>query len=125
MANVWGPKADGRTGAMTEADIKAFVLTKCNWRDSPNLSKAISKGANYMFNHKGKGGGTSLTHNGKTIFHTTEGGGECTFFFTCADGLVASIIGIGEHAGKSGQTHTYRLVWQTPGWVTTTKVITT
>ena len=29
MANVWGPKTNGSTGVMTEADIKQFVLTNC------------------------------------------------------------------------------------------------
>jgi len=109
---------------MTEEDIVAFVLDKAQWRSSKVLLTAINKGANYMFNHDGKGGGTSLKYNGKTIFHTTEGGGECTFFFTNADGQIASIIGIGEHAGKSSQTHTYRLAWHTPGWQTVS-VITT
>ena len=124
MANVWGPKANGTTGVMTEDDVLEFALAKANWRKTPLIEKAIRKGANYMFSHKGKGGGTSVKHQGKTVFHTTEAQGEATMFFTCADGMVASIVGVGEHAGKKSQTHTYRLIWHTTGWITPT-VITT
>lgn len=124
MANIWGPKVSGQQGVMTEQDLIAFVNTNTGWRSSPNLLKAINKGYFYIQNHKGMGGGTSLRHDGKTIFHTTEGGGECTFFFTCADGIVASIIGIGTHSGKSSQTHTYSLAWHTPGWNTANSITT-
>ena len=124
MAKVWGQRADGSTGVMTEDDIVAFALAKTHWRSSKPLDKALRNGAATMMNHVGRGGGTSLTYHGKTIFHSTENRGEATFFFTCADGQIASIIGIGEHAGKVKDTHTYRLHWHTVGWVTD-PVITT
>jgi hypothetical protein len=124
MAKVWGPKSDGSMGVMTREEIIQFALDKTSWRSSKPLLAALGKGADTMMNHKGSGGGTSLQFRGNTIFHSTEQFGEATFFFTCANGEIASIIGIGDHAGKSSETHTYRLAWKTDGWKTT-PVITT
>jgi hypothetical protein len=119
MANVWGPKANGTMGVMTRAEIIQFALDKTGWRSTKPLLTALGKGADTMMNHNGSGGGTSLKFKGNTIFHSTEQFGEATFFFTCANGDVASIIGIGEHAGKKSETTKYRLQWKTDGWKTT------
>ncbi len=120
MANVWGPKADGTNGVMTEDEIVAYLYQVSEWRsDAPKgpINKAFRNAANTMMNHKGKGGGTVYHFDGKTVFHSSENRGEATVFFTNKDGNVASIVGVGEHSGKKSETATYTLVWKSKSWV--------
>ena len=117
MAVVWGMKQTGTTGAMTEADIVAFLLEKSGWQLTPQIQKAFTNAANYMMNHKGKDGGTIYHFDGKMIFHVTEGHGEATIFFTSDKSSgIASIVGIGEHSGAGNKTATYTLKWKTNRW---------
>ena len=100
MAVVWGRKLDGKDGAMTEADVVAFLFAKSGWRDTDTASKkAFKNAANYMFAHNGSGGGTTYHFDGKMVYHCTENRGEATVFFTCANGNIASIVGIGSTRG--------------------------
>lgn len=117
MAVVWGMTESGKTGAMTEADIVAFLLQQSGWQLTPQIRKAFTNAALYMMNHQGKDGGTIYHFDGKMIFHTTEGRGEATIFFTSdkASGI-ASIVGIGEHSGPDNNTKTYTLRWKTNRW---------
>lgn len=115
MAVVWGPKANGKEGAMTEAEVISFLYTKSGWRQSDPITKAFRNAANYMFGHNGQGGGTKYHFNGKIVRHTTENHGETTIFFTC-DGNVASIVGVGEHSGPNKATKTYTLKWHSASW---------
>lgn len=119
MAVVWGPKSDGKNGAMTEAEIIAYLFRLSGWRDDGDkgkVTKAFRNAANYMLNHDGRGGGTVYHFDGKVIFHATENRGEATIFFTNKDGNVVSIVGIGEHSGKKSETATYTLVWKSARW---------
>jgi hypothetical protein len=121
MPAVWGPKADGTNGAMTEDEIVAYLFKVSNWRpDGPKgaTTKAFRNAANTMMNHdKGKSGGGTIYHfDGKTVFHSSENRGEATVFFTNVDNHVVSIVGVGEHSGKKSDTATYTLVWKSKSW---------
>jgi hypothetical protein len=117
MAAVWGPKADGTNGAMTEEEIVTFLYDKAPWRKEDKITKGFTKAANYMLNHKGRDGGTIYHFDGKMVFHDTENKGEITIFFTNhGSANVASIVGIGEHSGPDNKTATYTLVWKSKSW---------
>ena len=115
MAVVWGRKADGKDGAMTENDVIEFLYAKSGWRRSEAITKGFRNAANYMFGHNGQGGGTKYHFNGKVVRHATENHGEITIFFT-SDGNVASIVGVGEHSGPNKATATYTLAWHSASW---------
>ena len=123
MAVIWGPKAStGKTGAMTEDDAVAFVISKAGQGNkvwTGNVRKAVQ----YIAGHTGAGGGSALTFNGNRVFHTTEGAGSdhVAMFFTCANGNIASIIGVGRHANKTNETK-YNLDWHLPGWTVTRQI---
>jgi hypothetical protein len=115
MAVVWGRKATGKDGPMTETEVVDALYTNSGWRRSDAITKGFKNAANYMFAHNGQGGGTKYHFDGKIVRHATENHGEVTIFFT-SDGNVASIVGIGEHSGPNKATATYTLVWQSARW---------
>lgn len=122
MAVIWGPQVSGKNGPMTEDDVLAFVISKAG-QGSAIWQKNVRKCSQYITGHLGAGGGSPLTHSGKTVFHTTEGAGSdhVAMFFTCANGNVASIIGVGSHAFSNNKTW-YNLDWHLPGWNVTPQV---
>ena len=115
MAVVWGRKASGKDGPMTEDEVIDCLYANSRWRRSDAITKGFRNAANYMFAHNGQGGGTKYHFDGKIVRHTTENHGEVTIFFT-SDGNVASIVGIGQHSGGSKATATYTLVWHSARW---------
>ena len=125
MSVVWGPKSNGKNGAMTEDEIVAYLFAVTGWRsdgDKGKVTKAFRNAANYMMNHDGSGGGTVHHFDGKMVHHATENRGEATVFFTNTDGNVVSIVGVGEHSGKKSETATYTLVWKSSSWKPTKMV---
>lgn len=122
MAVIWGPKTDGKTGAMTEDDVLAFIIAGAG-KGNKIWENNVRKCAQYISNHRGAGGGSQLTHRGNMVFHTTEGAGSdhVAMFFTCANGNIASIIGVGKHAFGNNKTW-YNLDWHLLGWNVTRQI---
>lgn len=116
--NIWGPKASGTNGVMSEADFLAFAIAKVgdggtSWR------KNVAKAYNAIVNHDGQAGANDkYPHKGKGVCHVSEGKRSAndgvSVFFTAKGEVVASVIGIGQHIGSAS----YRLEWRLPSWDT-------
>jgi hypothetical protein len=114
---IWGSKKNGSQGVMTVDDVEAFVVA--NAGDGGLIWKTnVRAAAAYIMRHNGVGDGSSLTHRGKVVRHSTHGKGKShvTLFFTTQGGQVASIIGVGSHRHPAGAV--YDLDWHTKGWQT-------
>jgi hypothetical protein len=82
--------------------------------DDKNVGDCVG----YIQVFKGRGGGTSTSYGGRTVFHIShgfsEGGDGCTLFFTQDDDGVITIVAIGSHDNR--YTTAYRIDWQLDGW---------
>jgi hypothetical protein len=101
---------------MDEADIVTFCYARASWNKTKPITKAFERAAQYMLGYTGQGGGTVYHFDGRMVRHDTENAGECTVFFTFDSGI-CSIVGIGEHTGKSKDTAKYKLAWHSKKWV--------
>lgn len=115
---IWGEKATGANGQMSEDDFVAFVIAKIG-KGSSVWEKNVRKAYNAITNHAGEtGANTKFPHHGKGVCHVSEGkrGGSqgISVFFTAKGGQIASIIGLGHHIGS----RSYKLEWQNAGWNT-------
>lgn len=121
---IWGPKATGSTGNMSEDDFVAYVIAKVG-EGSKEWKKNVVKAYNAIKNHSGESGANSkFPHHGKGVCHVSEGkrgrNQGVSVFFTAKGGQIASIIGIGHHIGS----RSYEMEWQNNGWDTKGKSFT-
>ncbi|KRB37471.1 hypothetical protein ASD82_12580 [Rhodanobacter sp. Root179] len=116
MAVIWGEKIGGKHGSMTAEDIAAFITSKVGG-GSPAWKASLLTAAGNVLGHDGRGNGSVVRHNGKSIRHITtgKGAGHVTLFFTLEPGEVGSVIGVGSHHDEKGAS--YDIDWHTPGWV--------
>ena len=122
--NMHGERADGTVGLMSADEIKAWIIGKAYGQRTPPTDYAGNAGqcAGGFLNHNGStsGGGTSFTHNKRTVFHISHGknaknSNSCTIFFVKADPSadVGKIVAVGCHAGSSS----YMIDWVDPHWM--------
>ena len=72
---IWGSKKNGSQGVMTVDDVEAFVVA--NAGDGGLVWKTnVRAAAAYIMRHNGVGDGSSLTHRGKVVRHSTHGKGK-------------------------------------------------